>query len=89
MDDSPFFSTHTEVIQVSSYAGFRGNEKPQRFVLHGIHHEIQCILESALKQDVVTGDRFYWYKILTHRHLEFILINVPDTQKWFLISQAY
>lgn len=85
---SPMKINESNEIDVRSYAGYRGSEKPLEFISNGVLHRVHALLDSSLRQDVDTGKRFHFYRVLTEEHLEFTLIHSLSTLAWYLIDQS-
>lgn len=75
-------------IEVRSYAGYRGFERPLEFISNGVLHKVHALLGNSLRQDVDTGKRFYFYRVLTEEHQEFTLVYSLSTLAWYLIAQS-
>ncbi len=77
----PLFHT----IQVSTYSGYKADERPLRFIFEGKTHKIKEILSQTYEEISGKGRRRR-YTIKTDEGLTFKLLYDENQNQWFLIE---
>ena len=70
-------------IQVSTYSGYKADEKPLKFVFKGKMHKIKEILSQGYEEIFGKGLRRV-YDIKTDEELTFNLFYDENQDRWFL-----
>ena len=70
-------------IQVSTYAGYKADERPLRFIFQGKTHKIKEILRQTCEEIHGKGLRRV-YNIKTDEGLTFKLFYDENQDRWFL-----
>ena len=73
-------------IEVTSYAGYKGEEKPLRFIFDGKEHKVREIMERSYQADHEKGLRRE-FKLKTEENLIFHIYYDEEKDAWFLIKQ--
>ncbi len=70
-------------IKVSTYAGYKADERPLDFVFEGEKHEIKDIICQTCEEDI-SGGLSRRYTVMTDEGLRFKLCYDENQDQWFL-----
>jgi hypothetical protein len=70
-------------IKVSTYAGYKADERPLDFAFEGRKHEIKVIIDQACEEDI-SGGLSRRYTVMTDEGLRFKLRYDENQDQWFL-----
>jgi hypothetical protein len=73
-------------IEVTSYAGYKGEERPLRFIFEGKEHKVREIIESSYTADS-KGRLKREFKLKTEDNLIFHIYYNEEKDTWFLKKQ--
>ena len=76
----------TYPIEVTSYAGYKGEERPLRFIFDGKEYKVREIMESSYQADPEMGLRRE-FKLKTEENLIFHIYYDEEKDAWFVIKQ--
>jgi hypothetical protein len=77
-----------EIIDVSSYSGFRPDERPLSFSYAGKNHQVKMILESWYEGSPIAGNPSYkFFKVVTTGGMEFLLRYNVRFCSWALLIE--
>ncbi|KPJ58060.1 MAG: hypothetical protein AMJ42_03985 [Deltaproteobacteria bacterium DG_8] len=76
----------TYPIEVISYSGYKGEERPLRFIFDGREYKVREIMESSYQADPEKGLRRE-FKLKTEENLFFHIYYDEEKGGWFLIKQ--
>ena len=70
-------------IEVSTYAGYKADERPLDFIFEGKKHEIKDIICQTCEEDI-SGGLSRRYTVMTDEGLRFKLCYDENQDQWFL-----
>ncbi len=70
-------------IKVSTYAGYKADERPLDFVFEGKKHKIKDIIGQTCEEDI-SGGLSRRYTVRTDEGLRFKLCYNENQDQWFL-----
>jgi hypothetical protein len=70
-------------IKVSTYAGYKADERPLDFIFEGKKHEIKDIICQTCEEDI-SGGLSRRYTVMTYEGLRFKLCYDENQDRWFL-----
>ena len=76
-----------EKIEVLAYAGYRGEESPRAFILHGKRIEVRKVLDRWTTEDATTGERKRCFKVKGGDFRTHTLCCHEARMEWFYASQ--
>ncbi len=79
---------HGERITVTAYAGYRGEEAPRAFVLHGNRIMVLATVASWLTEDAESRERRRYFRVRGSDGQIHDLCYVEKTTEWLHIESA-
>lgn len=70
-------------IKVSTYAGYKADERPLDFIFEGKKHKIKVIIDQTCEEDI-SGGLSRRYTVMTDEGLRFKLCYDENQAQWFL-----
>lgn len=78
---------HNEKIQVICYSGYKGNEMPRAFVLHGEVINVVEILSMWVEESHEDKKRERFFKVRGSDGYEYKIYFYEKTCEWFLAKR--
>ncbi len=70
-------------IKVTSYSGYRAEEKPVSFVFQGKEHRVKDVISSSCEEDL-DGKLRRRFKVRTYEDLVFDIHYDEEAEEWFI-----
>ncbi len=77
-----------EKITVTAYAGYRGEEAPRAFTLHGEQVTVLAVIATWLAEDAETRERRRYFRVRGSDGLLHDICCVETTMEWFHLESA-
>jgi hypothetical protein len=77
-----------EKITVTAYAGYRGEEAPRAFVLHGDRITVLATIASWLTEDAETRERRRYFRVRGSDGLVHDLCYLEESREWYHLESA-
>ncbi len=77
-----------EPIDVITYAGRKGDERPETFMLRGLRIDVREILERRIEEGCRDRIRRRYYRIRGSDGIRYELFQEESTGAWFLAAQS-
>lgn len=71
-------------IDVTCYAGYRGNERPVKFTFQNNEFHIKKILDRSVRESLTERDRIYRFKVLCTDDKTYSILYNPGMDQWFV-----
>jgi hypothetical protein len=76
-------------IQVIMYAGFKGEERPQSFLVGNTRIDVVSVLEMWMEEAHVSGKRRRFFRVGGSDGLQYILCVDEAEKSWFLVNKNH
>lgn len=73
-----------ERIEVISYSGYRGEESPRLFIIHGESIEVRKILKMWVEEGYETRERKRFFRVRGSDGYEHTIYYDEKAMEWFL-----
>ncbi|MEW6409481.1 MAG: DUF6504 family protein [Nitrospirota bacterium] len=73
-----------EKIKVISYSGYRGDESPKVFILHGERIKVMEILKMWTEERTESRERKRFFKVKGSDGYEYIIYYDEKVMEWYL-----
>lgn len=74
---------HFQPIEVHTYSGYRGNERPVGFWLEDQYQEVDHILDRWYEGSLIAGRPvIQYFKVHTKAGQEYLLRHTPPHNRW-------
>ncbi len=77
-----------EKITVTAYAGYRGEEAPRTFTLHGERITVLAVIAIWLAEDAETTERRRYFRVRGSDGLTHDICCAETTMEWFHLESA-
>lgn len=72
-------------VKVSSYSGYKGNQRPMAFIYEGTTRHVVDIVSQWVEQEPQPGEVSTWYYRVTADDSQYYLLHYDGrSQEWFL-----
>jgi hypothetical protein len=75
-------------IQVITYAGFKGEERPQSFFVGNTQISVVGVLEMWMEEAYLSGKRRRFFRVEGNDGLQYKLCIDEAEKSWFLVSKT-
>ncbi len=76
-------------IQVITYAGFKGEERPQSFFVGNAQVRVVAVLEMWIEEESISEKRRRFFRVLGSDGLHYKLFIDEEEKRWYLDSGSH